>query len=362
MGKIQKILLNNYRNFQSCKISFNNKCNILFGKNGSGKTNILESISLLGKGRGFRNANLSNLIYKNEKNFLINSDFKKDDNNYNIRVECKIVEDKLKKKIKINDDASKEAIDFLNTSLSFLYFLPEMERLFLSSPSYRRNFVDKLVFAEKNYYNKIVNKYKKNLLERSKLLQSNIYDESWINTLENEICEIGLEIYKIRLNQIEIINDNLVILNSKKKYPYNSKIIIKDGFYDVDLDHEKYLFSLKKYRDYDKKFGGSKVGPHKSDFIVLINEDIDASLLSTGQQKTLVLMILIAECNYLINTKNITPIVLFDEICSHLDSVNRQLLLEMTDLFDIQFFLTGTEKSLFSFISTNADFYNISEL
>ena len=94
----------------------------------------------------------------------------------------------------------------------------------------------------------------------------------------------------------------------------------------------------------------------------MINEDIDASLLSTGQQKTLVLMILIAECNYLINTKNITPIVLFDEICSHLDSVNRQLLLEMTDLFDIQFFLTGTEKSLFSFISTNADFYNISEL
>mgnify|MGYP001434435899 FL=1 len=73
-------------------------------------------------------------------------------------------------------------------------------------------------------------------------------------------------------------------------------------------------------------------------------------------------MILIAECNYLINTKNITPIVLFDEICSHLDSVNRQLLLEMTDLFDIQFFLTGTEKSLFSFMSTNTSFYNITDL
>ena len=73
-------------------------------------------------------------------------------------------------------------------------------------------------------------------------------------------------------------------------------------------------------------------------------------------------MILIAQCNYLISIKKISPILLFDEICSHLDITNRDLLLKLTDQFDIQLFLTGTEKSMFSFMSTNTNFYNITKL
>ena len=73
-------------------------------------------------------------------------------------------------------------------------------------------------------------------------------------------------------------------------------------------------------------------------------------------------MTLIAQCNYLVFSKNITPILLFDEICSHLDEINRKILLDLTDQFDIQFFFTGTEKSLFSFMSTNVEFYNITEI
>ena len=93
-----------------------------------------------------------------------------------------------------------------------------------------------------------------------------------------------------------------------------------------------------------------------------INNDFDASLLSTGQQKTVVLMILLAQCNYLVNCKDINPILLLDEIGSHLDSNNRQILLDMINRFEIQFFLTGTDKDLFSFVSTKAQFYNITEL
>ena len=85
-------------------------------------------------------------------------------------------------------------------------------------------------------------------------------------------------------------------------------------------------------------------------------------MLSTGQQKTVVLMILLAQCNYLVNYKKISPILLFDEIGSHLDINNRQVLLDMINRFDIQFFLTGTDKNLFSFVSTNAQFYNITDI
>ena len=93
-----------------------------------------------------------------------------------------------------------------------------------------------------------------------------------------------------------------------------------------------------------------------------MNNEFDASLLSTGQQKTNVLMVLLAQCNHLVNHKKINPIFLFDEIGSHLDKYNRQILLDMINKFDIQFFLTGTDKNLFSFVSTNAKFYNITDL
>ena len=73
-------------------------------------------------------------------------------------------------------------------------------------------------------------------------------------------------------------------------------------------------------------------------------------------------MILLSQCNFLVNNKNIKPILLLDEIGSHLDTNNRQILLDMINKFEIQFFLTGTEKNLFSFVSTNAKFYNITNL
>ena len=122
------------------------------------------------------------------------------------------------------------------------------------------------------------------------------------------------------------------------------------------------MSQLKDNRNFDKQYGGSKFGPHKSDIVAIINNEFDASLLSTGQQKTVVLMILLAQCNFLVNSKNINPILLLDEVCSHLDDNNRQILLDMINKFDIQFFLTGTDKNLFSFVSTNAHFYNINSL
>ena len=151
-------------------------------------------------------------------------------------------------------------------------------------------------------------------------------------------------------------------LNIDNEYPFSIKLNIKDNFYDLNCDIFKYSSNLKESRELDKIFGGAKFGPHKSDIIASINNEFNASQLSTGQQKTVVLMILLAQCNYLINDQQKKPIILFDEICSHLDENNRKILLDMINQLDLQFFLTGTEKNLFSFISTNIKFYNITNL
>ena len=362
MAIIKNIELNNFRNFKKFNTSFHNRLNILFGDNGCGKTNILEGISLIAKGRGIRNSNISNLIRKKENDFLIknNLDIKKI--NYDIKIFTEQKNDKFKKIIKINDDQSKDSLHFLNQSISYLIFLPEMERLFQASPSYRRNFLDRLIFSGRNDYNRLINKYKKTVQERAKILQVHNVDDDWLNNIEKEICSLGLEIYKLRNSQLNSINNQLKSLKNDHKFQFNVELEIDDDFYNRSIDFEKYFLNLQNSRVYDKQYGGIKIGPHRSDFISKINNDFEASLLSTGQQKTVVLMILLAQCNYLINEKKINPIFLFDEIGSHLDMHNRNLLLDMINRFEIQFFLTGTDKNLFSFVSTNVQFYNITDI
>ena len=359
MTRVTDIEFYNFRNFRNFKSSFDNKLNIFFGDNGCGKTNILEGISLIAKGRGIRNSNIVNLIKKKENNFLIKNNLEINKNNYNIEIFTEKKNDKLKKIIKINEDQSKNSQDFLNKFISYLVFLPEMERLFQASPSYRRNFIDRLIFSSRNDYNKLINKYKKSLIERNKILQSFNVDDDWLNHIEKEICTLGLEIYELRSSQINLLNNELNNMKNDHKFQFNVNLHIKDDFLKNKIDFEVYLSNLRASRIHDKKYGGTRIGPHRSEIISIINNEFEASLLSTGQQKTVVLMILLAQCINLVNYKKINPILLFDEIGSHLDSHNRQILLDMINRFEIQFFLTGTDKNLFSFVSTKAKFYNI---
>ena len=360
MATIKNIELYNFRNFINFQESFNNKINIFFGNNGCGKTNILEALSLLSKGRGIRNTNLLNLIKSREINFKIKNKLEVKQNSFDTKIFLENNNNKYRKIIKVNDDSSKETLDFLNKSISFLTFLPEMERLFQSSPSYRRNFLDRLIFSGKNDYNKLINIYKKSIIERQKVLQQYNYDEDWLNQIEIEISTTGLEIYNARDTQLKYINRNINDLNNFNKLNFIINLKVKDNFYNSDLDLDKYKLTLLETRNFDKINGGTSIGPHRSDINATIDNEYDASLLSTGQQKTVVLMILLAQCHFLINDRTITPIILLDEIASHLDELNRHILLDMINSFEIQFFLTGTDKNLFSFISTNAEFYNIS--
>ncbi len=362
MAKIKNIELNNFRNFTHNDFIFDDKLNILFGDNGSGKTNILEAISLIAKGTGIRNAKISNLIKNKQENFLIKNNLHIKNDNFNIEIYPEKKNNKFRKIIKVNDDASRESLEILNQSISYLTFIPEMERIFQSSPSNRRNFLDRLIFSNNNNYNKVINKYKKFILERVKILQNQNFDHDWLDFVENEISKVGLEIYQSRSFQLKRINENIKEMNKEKKFQFNVELKIKDDFFVPELTLEKYILDLKNTRLFDRQYLGTKIGPHRSDISAKINNDYEASLLSTGQQKTIVLITLLAQCSYLVNVKNKTPIILFDEIGSHLDSFNREILLDMINMFDIQFFLTGTEKSLFSFVSTNAKFYNITNV
>jgi len=363
LGYFKKIIFNNFRNFSYFSIDFDSACNIIVGKNGSGKTNILEGLSLFEKGKGFKKEKISNLInFENKnKNFNISSIF----NNKDISLDVNIYNsEKNLKKILVNNSEEKESINHFESLFSIIYFLPEMERLFLAPPSLRRNFLDRLIFNHNKNYNKIVNNYKKAINERQVLLKDNLYDEIWIENLEKNIAEFAYQIYEKRNSQIDIINKILQEMNLLTHFSHKFLLQIKDDFLDNNLeaiyDKEIFVSHLKNNRKIDFLSGGCSIGPHRSDFLGFnLENNFNLSQLSTGQQKTVILLIIIAQCKYLIDQLKFSPIILLDEVCSHLDSKNRELLLYLVDELNIQIFMTGTENNFFSFLSTKANYCNI---
>lgn len=359
MGYFKDINLIHFRNFDSLKLDFSKNCNILFGKNGSGKTNILEAISLFSKGRGFKKDKILNIIKSNHKSFNIQSDFQNSNIIYKLNSQSYEINHRILKTLTINGDKDPNTLDEFYKLAPLLVFVPETERLFLASPLNRRNFIDRLIFTQNYTYNKLVNEYNKNILERSKLLNSEKFDKEWLDVMEKNIASFGLQIYQLRKKQINIIIKHLNYFLNEFKVLYQTNVITSDKFYNNNLNEEYYLHKLKNNREIDALIGGSKIGPHKTDYIFTLENDFLVSQLSTGQQKTFILLIFLAQCKHLKDLNNKEPILLLDEVCSHLDDVNRGILLTLVESFDLQIFMTGTTRNLFSFLSTNSNFCNI---
>ena len=361
MGYFNSIDLTNFRNFKNYSLKFSNNCNIFYGRNGSGKTNILEGISLLSKGRGFRKDKYANIIKKNCEKFKITSDFKSEGIIYNLNVETENTKNRIKKILTVNNDKSSESLKLIYNKTSFLYFLPETERLFQSSPSIRRNLIDQFIYTSHNKYNKLVNRYNRLIQERSKILINNNSDESWLNQLEKSISADALQIYSLRESQLNILINNLNIYLQAFDLPFRIETTLIDKFYTSNLKIEIYEKTLKNNRKIDTLVGGCAIGPHKSDYMFHVNDNSFVSQLSTGQQKTIILLMYLSQCKYLSEVKFKQPILLLDEVCSHLDDVNRNVLLTLIETFKLQIFMTGTSENLFSFLSTNANFCNITD-
>ena len=361
MGYFKNIQLNHFRNFRQFQVEFSEKCNVFYGKNGCGKTNLLEALSLCTKGRGIRKDKINNFIKKDENFFSNVANFVNQNIEYELKVISELKNNKLQKKIYLNGDISSEVNKKIESLITFLIYLPENERLFIASPTTRRNLFDHFISSNNENYNTLVNFYKKNIYERHIILNKQTIDQAWLDKIEENISNSGIKIYNHRKTQVDLFEKNLEDINRYFNLPFKINIKINDLFFDEKLDIYKYIFSLKQSRDIDKIIGGTKIGPHKSDYIFFVDRDYPASQLSTGQQKTLVLLLYFSQCNHLVNISKKKPILLLDEINSHLDEINTHLLLDIVNQFNIQVFMTGTKKDLFSFLSTNTNFYNISK-
>ena len=359
MSYLSLIRYKNYKNLEDQEIKFSNHSNIFIGPNGSGKTNVLESISLFLPGKGFKKQSLENIKKFNSTSpWIIFGKFKKENLFIDILTTYKKNEnDNIKKEIFINEEKQKTFLN-LNNLPPILWFIPEMERLFSGPPSLRRNFLDRIVYSFDLSFMNLVKNYLKLLKERKNLIEGKIIDENWLKQVEEKIAKFGIEIIYKRHKTINLINQNFLEISNINKNLNFCKIEFIEKFdndimkTENNLAFEKYLKELKNSRKYDMIVGGCKIGPHKSDIEVIYSKNnLKASFCSTGEQKKIILSIILCQSYCLKNKLNIKPIVLLDEICSHLDDNARSILLDLIDWLNIQVLMTGTQKNFFSFLS-----------
>jgi len=376
---IRKLTVSNFRNYSTASLEPSKQMVVLLGNNGAGKTNLLEAISMLSPGRGLRRAQLTQL--NRAKIDAINKDNTIETQGQwavSVRVESNGFQTTIgtgcasgpadgksaKRLVKINGDIVKSQTS-LNDYLSVSWLTPQMDRLFVEGGSQRRRFLDRLVFAFDALHSKRVNRYNHALRERKKLLQSWTQDTSWLNAIENSLAELGVAIALTRQDLIRRLSP--IIGKNMGLFP--SAIIYMEGEVENWLEdnsalevEQRFREELKKSRTNGSSESNQIPGPHRSEFNCLHSSNkMEASLCSTGEQKALLVSIMLSHAILRKKECGSAPILLLDEISAHLDERRRSSLFELLQDLESQIWMTGTESGAFSDILKIAEAYNISE-
>ena len=376
---IRKLSVSNFRNYSKASLEPSQQMVVLLGNNGAGKTNLLEAISMLSPGRGLRRAQLTQLnrakidttdednIIEAQRQWAVSVKVESNGLETIIGTGCAtaFADGKIAKRlVKINGDIVKSQIS-LNDYLTLSWLTPQMDRLFLEGSSQRRRFLDRLVFAFDALHSKRVNRYNHALRERKKLLLSWTQDASWLNAIENSLAEMGVAIVVTRQDLIRRLSP--IIGKNMGLFP--SAIISMEGEVESWLEDGSALEVEQKFREELKKSranGFSEYsqipGPHRSEFnCVHSSNKMEASLCSTGEQKALLVSIVLSHAILRKKECGSAPILLLDEISAHLDKRRRSSLFELLQNLESQIWMTGTESGAFSDILKIAETYNISE-
>ncbi len=353
MSQISKITLTNFRNFSAKKIDFFSKLNLFVGSNGVGKTNILESLTLLGRNNSLRSDNFDEMIAIGEKNFVIRAEISTHEFIENIAVSFDL--EKKKKLFHINDEPlnSRRQDDVKNHLINFIFLTPQIEQLFISGKSERRDYLDKIVSDINLDHSSRINDYKKLLRERLLILQkyrNNQSGEKWLDIIENQIVELGVAIASARLEAIDFFNR--AIASFASNFPKTKLCVIGEieeilpQQSAVQLE-EFYRSQLLKNRHLDCESFKTNFGIHRCDFDALfVDKNMSALFSSTGEQKAIMISITLARAKISAAYKNQPTILIFDEVVSHLDSMRKENLFAEISATNLQSFFSATNVDL----------------
>ena len=355
---ITKLELINFRNYKKKNFDNFSNLNIIIGKNGIGKTSIIEAIYLGSLAKSFKTNNELSIIKNNEEYFRIKIHYF----DYFPKKTLEVFLDKNGKKTKINSKMQRKLSDFIS-QYRIIMLSPDELKLIKASPNTRRNYLNIQISQLHKEYLHYLNNYNnliknKNDFLKKLMLNSNL-DQRYLDIVDEKIVEEGIKIYNYRKKYIDEINKyiNDIFIN----YVKGEKIYI-DYISDYKINNkEKILNELKKNRKKEINIGMTSFGIHRDDYEFMHNENNSKEYSSQGLQKLIVLAMKLSEVKIFVNNYGIYPILLLDDLFSELDEKNRNNIFKSLDK-EIQIFITTTDlKNINKNIKNKAKIYNLDE-
>ena len=348
---INKIKVNNFRNYDNEEIELNKNINIFYGENAQGKTNIIEAIFLSSMGKSFRAKKDKEMIKLSENRAMIEILFNKKDRDGKIKIELQ-----NKKNVYLNGIKLKKLSELLG-NINIVIFTPDDINILKGGPQNRRRFLDIMISQLKPNYMYNLNLYLKTLEQRNNYLrQIKEYnkDENLLEIWDEKLAEYAFNIYNYRNEFINKIKNKIKNIHSEIT---NNKEKIEIEYLTECESKEKYLKLLKDRRKLDIIKGYTTKGIHRDDFIIYINKKELNIYGSQGQHRTAILSLKLSELNIIYEETGEYPILLLDDFMSELDEKRREHFLK--NIKNTQIIITCTEK--FNIENNNILIYNVKD-
>ncbi|MGH6763276.1 MAG: DNA replication/repair protein RecF [Phyllobacterium sp.] len=364
---ISRLQLLHFRNYAELSLRLSPAHVVLTGENGSGKTNLLEAVSLLSPGRGLRRAVYSEITRKGASDgFALHATLESLGGSVEVGTGLAgNAPGETARRVRINGAPASSADDLLEYS-RVLWLVPAMDGLFTGSTGDRRRFLDRMVLAIDPAHGRRVADYEKAMRSRNRLLSEERNDARWLDAIETQMAGLGTAIAAARSELMRLITAMMERLPDDSPFPKADcrlegpleERVATDAAVDVE---EAFRRRLRDGRMRDRTAGRTLDGPHRTDLIVHHRpKEMPAALCSTGEQKALLIGLILAHGRLTGELSGLAPILLLDEIAAHLDEGRRAALFRIIDDLGGQAFMTGTDRSLFSSLDDRAQFFNVS--
>ncbi len=341
---VSRLAVTDFRSYASALIEPEPGFVLLSGDNGAGKTNLLEAVSLLTPGRGLRGAALSEMARRGGENGWAVA-AKADEIDIGTGTTAEAPE---RRQVRIN--GARASVNSLSEWLSILWLTPAMDRLFTGSAGDRRRFLDRLVLALEPSHAHHSSRYEAAMRARNKLLaEEGATDPSWLAALEEAMAEHGTAIAGARSRTVAALDERLAAAPEDE---FARAQIALEGWEGGDL-----AAVLAANRSRDAAAGRTIEGPHRQDLSVIHRaKQMPAARSSTGEQKALLLGLVLAHADLVTDRRGSPPILLLDEVAAHLDPKRRLALFRRLEGRG-QVWMTATEPALFDGIGEASRFH-----
>ena len=358
---VSRLNLTDFRSYATATLDPGPGFVLLFGENGAGKTNLLEAVSMLTPGRGLRGSALSEMAWQGgtgawtvsaRLNPFVPSEV---EGRVSTSLDTKGISlgtgtlptAPERRQVRIN--GAPASVNSLSEWLAILWLTPAMDRLFTGSAGDRRRFLDRLVLALEPSHAHHASRYEAAMRSRNKLLADEQWDESWLASLELAMAEHGTEIGAARARTVASLDASLAEAPADE---FARAQIALEGWETADL-----TVVLQANRSRDAAAGRATEGPHRQDLAVVHRaKGMPAAQSSTGEQKALLLGLVLAHADLVTQRRGDAPILLLDEVAAHLDPRRRAALFARLEARG-QVWMTATEAALFAGIGEGSRFH-----